>query len=219
MSYFKYYKHLESLFKNNGSQVKFKKNRYLVSSLENSQWVFFLEKGIVQAEFTLSNGTERLIGFFLPGMTFAQSGSFFDFNEGDLEYKAKSDVVAYRLQKDLFLQALSKDSEFNTEYIDLLLRNQIYLINRIVYQGAVDLESKFISWIIFMVKFYGQKNTHGYEFLIALNHYEIANMLHTNRVSINKLINKYKRLNIIKIDKHIITVIDYIKLKELVKKI
>ena len=65
MSYFKYYQEQASFFKKNGRLIKFKKNRYLVNSLEMSQWVYFLESGIVQAEFTLTNGAERLIGFLI----------------------------------------------------------------------------------------------------------------------------------------------------------
>lgn len=218
MSFFKYYQEQASFFKKNGQLIKLKKNRYLVNSLQMSQWVYFLESGIVQAEFTLTNGTERLIGYFLPGMTFAQSGSFYDLSVGCLEYKTKTDAVLYQLPKDIFLKSITKNSKLNAEYIDLLLHNQIYLIDRIVYQGAIDLEDKFLNWIIFMVKFYGEQKEQGFEIIVPLNHNDIANMLHTTRVSINKLINKYKKVNIIQNNKWHIIVTNYSMLLKLANK-
>jgi CRP-like cAMP-binding protein len=60
-----------------GQMVNYRKGEYLANSHDINNWVFFLDQGLVSVGFNSENGDGKLIGYFIPGMTFAQSGSFF----------------------------------------------------------------------------------------------------------------------------------------------
>lgn len=188
----------------NGQEVVYSKDRYLVSVHDESNWVFFLESGQIQVLFGFADGTERLIGYFLPGMTFAQSGSFYDDDGGSLEYRAATEVTVYRIPRQTFLTELANNKKFNAEYMDAVLRNQIFLIDRIVYQGEHTIENKFLRWLCFMAKYYGERTENICRIIIPANQEDIANFLHVTRVSINKLINHHKTTGLLTVShKHI----------------
>src|SRR5690606_8893801 len=110
-----------------GQKMMHKKGQVLVRPEDHNPYLFFLQKGMVSVVFTRQDGQERLIGYFVPGMTFAQSGMFFEDEGGGIEYIAKTTITTYRIHKDDFFDAVKNDSSFNDEYMQLLMRNQIYL--------------------------------------------------------------------------------------------
>lgn len=130
-------------------------------------------------------------------MTFAKSGSFFANNDGFLEYIAKEPCTLFRIKRELFRQTLIDNASFNAEYMDMVLKNQMFLIERIVYQGESGIDMKFLRWIAFMVKYYGEQRGDVNHIAVTTNHQEIANFLHLTRVSVGKVIKKYTALGII----------------------
>lgn len=206
MSFFQYLDVHAKYFKNHGQKITYPKDSFLVSIHDQSPWVFFLDSGTVQIIFGISSGTDRLIGYFIPGMTFAQSGSFYGNSSEALEYKAITPVTVYRILRQDFFQRLTNNSQFYMEYQDAILRNQIYLIDRIVYQGEQSIEKKFIRWIFFMIKYYSSESSNQYKIFVPLTQDDIANFLHVTRASINKLITHHKKAGLLSVKKKIITI-------------
>lgn len=205
MSIFNYSKNHELFFKKNGHEVKIKKGQYLTTHYDESDWVYFLYQGQVLACFSLADGNDRLLGYFLPCMTFARNGSFYNIDSGGIEYKATCDSIVYRLPRKLFLQQLATDKLFNQEYLDQILKTQMLLIDRIMYSGENGIENKFAKWLDFMTKYYGEKTNEGIYIVTPTTQVDIASFLHITRVSANKLVQKYSKAKIIKFDKkHII---------------
>lgn len=205
MSIFNYSKNHELFFIKNGYEVKIKKGQYLTTHYDESDWVYFLYHGQIMASFSLADGNDRILGYFLPGMTFARNGSFYNFESGGIEYKATSDATVYRLPRKLFLQQLATDKLFNQEYLDQVLKTQMLLIDRIIYSGENGIENKFAKWLNFMAKYYGEKTNRGIYIVTPTTQVDIASFLHVTRVSTNKLVQKYLKAKIIKLDrKHII---------------
>ena len=184
---FKYSKSHEAYFKAAGQKVFLKKAQYIVSPHERSGWVYFLAEGLVTVQFSFQDGTERLIGYFLPGMSFAQTGAFFDDSGGDLEYITSTSIVAYRMPFEQFLAHLDEDAEFNKDYIDWLLKVQVLLIERIVYQGEGTLRRKILRWMVFMAKYYGKPLEDGKtQIYIPVTRSTIASFLHVSREGVTK---------------------------------
>lgn len=206
MSFFTYAHEHEKFFTAHGQRVTYKKGQYIVTPLDDSPWVFFLSEGVAQASFVFNDGNERLIGYFLPGMTFAKSGSFFANNDGFLEYIAKETCTVFRIKRELFRQKLIDNTSFNSEYMDMVLKNQMFLIERIVYQGESGIDMKFLRWVAFMVKYYGDQHGKTSNIIVSTNHQEIANFLHVTRVSVGKVIKKYTALGVIDTQKKRIVV-------------
>jgi len=204
--FFDYQTQHEKYFMQHGQKVTYKKGQYIVSPVEESSWVHFLVSGTAQASFSFTNGSTRLIGMFIPGMSFAKSGAFFKDSGGDLEYVALENVVIYRIPQAEFFQILATDALFNQEYMGWLLKTQILLIERIVYQGENTIERKTLRWLLFMAKFYGIPGENGVKVQIPMTHETIANFLHATRESISKTIKRLQDAELIHINKKVITI-------------
>lgn len=211
--FFKHLKHHESFFKKHGELVTFKKGQYLVMASEPSKWVYFLIDGCVLVSFTFDDGVDRLIGYFLPGMTFAQSGSFFNDDGGGLEYCACQTSKVLRVDRKDFLRQLSSDRDFNNDYVDSILRNQIFLIERIVYQGEKGIHNKCIRWLLFMAKYYGVTSGKSVTLIVPVTQETAANFMHATRESASAALGKLKKAGLVTSNKKFITITDIDKLQ------
>lgn len=212
---YKYSRIHEAFFKEHGEQLWYKKGQLLVWPNEQYPWVYFLVSGYVRSSFTLPSGTTRIIGFFRPGTTFAQSGSFFDDDGGKLEYVAETAISLYRIKRSDFFMHLDRDPEFAREYLDMVLRSRIYLIERIVYQGESGIERKFARWLLFMIKYYSVQEKTGCRILIPLTQTTIANFLHITRESANTTMRAFEKKKLLKIHKKHILVPNIDKLQKI----
>lgn len=215
MSFFDYAQHHADFFTQYGQKVVYKKGQYLVVAIDESPWVFFLQSGTVQASFTLADGDERLLGYFISGTTFAKSGSFFADSGGDIEYRAADTVTAYRIRHDMFFDRLRNDGVFAEEYRSMLLKNQIFLIERIVYQGEKTIERKLLRWLLFMAKYYGTPAGSGCRIAVPTSQHDIANFLHASRVSIGNALQALAATKTISIHQRHITIHDIAAVKSL----
>lgn len=184
-SFFPYSKPFARLFKEQGEKVSYEKNQHLIWHNDASDWVFFLENGFVRASFTLPNNTDRILGYFVPGMVFAQSGAFMHERDGMLSYTANTSSTLYRMRHRKFLSLVREDTELLNEYLNMTLRNQLLLIDRILYQGEKGLYAKCVRWLLFMAKFYGEPAGRGCSIPIPLTQETVANFLHATRESVN----------------------------------
>lgn len=196
----------EQFFHKKGEALTYKKGQLLVRGKDPAPWVFFLDKGIVKVTFAAADGTERILGYFLPGMTFAQVGSFFSDPNGSLEYQATVDCAVHRVSRSIFLKQLEHDTVFLSDYSKSIARNNIFLIERIVYQGENGVSAKCIHWLQFMAKYYGKKTKQGCLIDVPLTNYDIANFLHVTRESVNKILRQFEKAGQISINKKYITI-------------
>lgn len=188
-SFFDYQHAHEAFFKQHGAKISYKKGQCLVYAHQESPWVHFLAEGYVNASFGFYDGSERLIGFFLPGMSFAKIGAFFDRDDGSLEYTAVTPVTVYRVPQSLFLEHLKKGGAFNDEYTGWLLKVQILLIERLVYLAQPTMRLRFLHWIAFMKRYYGEETIDNRCVIsIPLTHEVIGGFLHVTRETSGRMI-------------------------------
>ena len=81
--------------------------------------------------------------------------------------------------------------------MNMVLRNQIFLIDRVVYQGENGIHRKLLRWLLFMAKYYGSINNGSAEIIFFLSQEEIANFLHVTRVSVNNTLSFYTKKGVI----------------------
>lgn len=206
MSFFAYAHAHADYFKKHGQKVTYRRGQFLVNMADDSPWVFFLEEGTVKVLFSLSDGSERLIGYFVPGLTFAQSGSFYADSGGSVEYVAVNSVVAWRLPRDTFLEALKNSTPVTADYTDMLLRNQIFLIERIVYQGEQSTRRKLLRWLLFMAKYYSDGGKDRRDITIPLTQNDIANFLHVTRVSVSTALRVLSQQDLVATSRNCLTI-------------
>lgn len=175
----------EDCFFERGELVEFRKGQHIVWQKDKSEWVFFAVSGLVRVSFTLPDQADRIIGYFVPGMVFAQSGSFWGKNDRMLSYVAELPTKAYRMKRKIFLKCLKDNQKVMHEYLNMTLRNQIFLIDRVVYQGEKGLLSKCARWLLFMAKYYGKSKGKRCELTVPLTQETAANFLGATRESVN----------------------------------
>lgn len=204
---FKYSQIHHDFFNEFGEECRYKKGYILVDSSSKASYVYFLKKGIIKATFSSANGDERVLGFFFPGTTFAQSGSFFDNPTSGIVYELVETSDLLRVKSEIFFHQLRANNEFSMDYLQTVLRNNLFLIERVIYQGEKDIKSKFIKWLLFMAKFYGIEGENSSIVIpIPMTQDTIASFMHTSRESINKTILTLKQQNYISIDRKKITI-------------
>lgn len=210
-------KPLKRLFLTHGEKVQFAKNQHLVWHRDKSAWVFFLAQGFVRASFATPGNADRIIGCFVPGAVFAQSGSFIAEHDEHLSYIAETPVQAYRMKQHAYLRFIREDPVLLQEYLALTLRNQIYLIDRIVYQGEKGLRKKCIRWLLFMAKYYGRKEGGACRIEVPLTQETIAKYLHATRESVNVELRALVEEGHIRIERKFVVIRNARKLRALVK--
>lgn len=181
---------------------------------DKSEWVFFLVSGLVRVSFTLPDNTDRVLGFFVPGLIFAQNGSFWGENDGTLSYTAEQPTKVYRMKRTTFLKCLNGNSGAMQEYLHMTLRNQIFLIDRVVYQGEKLLRSKCARWLLFMAKYYGKSRGKRCELTVPLTQETIADFLGTTRESVNITLRELERKGYIELATKKITILNVKKVHD-----
>lgn len=202
----------EAYFKAKGEKIQYKKGFPLVWDKEKVPWVFFLTDGLVRVSLQSTSGPEILIGYFLPGMTFAQSGSSFDIVTKGITYETSTPSTIYRIPIDEFFKDIESNHELTQELLVSAFRNQILLVERIGYQGEKGIKAKFIKWLLFMAKYYGNTNGKEVEIYIPLTQETIGQFVNATRESINKTMSDLAKSGLIQTHKKKITILDLDKL-------
>lgn len=188
-------------FITNGERVSIKKGHVFARKEETHPWVYYLEKGIVQVTFSYGIGNDRLIGYFVPDMMFAQSKIFYEGDSGVLEYSSLTDIQALRIRRNDYMKMVESNHDFCSEYRECLLHNQTYMIDRVVYQAEPNVEKKFLRWVLFMIKYYGV-DTDGIPTIgLKLTQETIADFLFVSRETINKTLIHFIKEGIVGVEK------------------
>ncbi len=216
-SVFTYSKIHETYFHANGERVEYKKDYPLLWSKDRSPWVFFLEQGIIKANVVSNNTFETLLGYFLPGSTFAQSGSFFGLITENVVFEALTPSVLYRVHQEDFLDKLDSDHEFCRDYSQTIAKYNLFLIDRISYQNEKGIRLKALKWLSFMAKYYGEPKDNGYLIYIPMTQETIAKFLHCTRESANKAFSELKNDGLVSTQKRQLLIHDIDAIQELIK--
>lgn len=196
-------------FLKHGEKTQFKKGHQIARPGDKNPWVYFLTEGLVKISFSLDDGSERILGYFTPGTVFAQSGSFYDKPDGGLEYTATTNLMTYRIANKDFKKQIAHDPQFALDYINRLSLNQMYMIDRIVYQGEKGIRTKCIKWLLFMVKYYGEPvSKNQCKIYVPLTQDIAANFLHATRESVSAVMRELSQKGYITSKNKYLTITD-----------
>lgn len=197
----------EKFFKEYGQGKQYKSGYPIVWDKSETDIVFFLESGLVQATLQTQDNSDSVLGYFLPGMTFAQSGSFFNNRTQNLLYESIAPSNVYVMQADLFWEKIYNDFEFGSDYLKCVLKYNLLLIDRIAYINEKGIQRRIARWLLFMAKFYSKEiQNNAYLISIPLKQETIANFLSCSRESVSTTLGEFSRAGYIKIDKKQITI-------------
>lgn len=199
MSDFHSYAHSHLAYlEQHGQKVTYKKGQLLVRRQEESPWIFFIESGYVKMMFTDDVGNERVLGFGIPGMTIAQSGSFYSLPHVELEYEAYTDCVVWRMARGNFIAAMSKDQTMFREWHERILQNHNLLVERILYVAEKQPRRRIIGCLLGMTRYYSLRQPDGsYLIEMPISQDIIASLTHLSRESANRIISELRHRGLI----------------------
>jgi len=195
-------------FEEHSERVLFKKNQLFARKEEIHPWIYYLEEGIVQLSFSYKKGDDRLIGYFVPDMMFAQNRVLYEGDSGVIEYTTATEVQALRVDYKTYIKEVDSNHDFCREYRECILHNQSYMIDRVVYQAEPNVEKKFLRWVLFMLKYYGTEQDGHHMIGMKLTQDAIANFLFVSRETVNKTVTRFVKQGIISVNKKYITLLD-----------
>src|SRR5690606_9125643 len=120
-----------------------------------------------------------------------------------------------RVTRNKFFEQMALDQEFSKDYTTMILRNQLALIDRVVFLGENSLAKRCVRWLFFMAKFYGERDGKSCHITIALTQETVASLLHITRESTGKNLRQLIKNGHIRMEKKRITIIDIHKLQSL----
>jgi CRP-like cAMP-binding protein len=132
---------------------------------------------------------------------------FFEtFSTVHLDYRACEDSRVFRLPREDFLHAMQDNKELSQDYVSALLRNQIFLVERIVYQSEKGVYNKCVRWLLFMAKFYGQITSGGIKIATPITQEIASNFMNVTRESAASALGALKKKKLISIDRKYLTI-------------
>lgn len=209
---------VKAFFEKHGQRLVYDKKQEFIRADDPQPWVYFLDQGIVEVSYAFEDSAgDRLLGYFMKHMVFAQNRSFFNDVEGDLKYRSVEPIVVYRVHRDKFLAELDKSFEFTKEYLQIVLLVRIFTTDLVIYLGEYRIHNRCIRWLLLMAKYYGEQTKDGCRIVVPLTQDTIANFLHVSRESVSKTLREFTKDGHITIKKKYITIADLDKLKALLE--
>lgn len=196
---------IKTFFKRHGQRIGYEKNQTFVRPDDPRPWVYYLDSGFVAATFRFENGTECILGYFIPGTIFAQNRSFYEDDGGGLEYTTATDATIYRLHRDSFLQQVENDRAFNLEYLDNVLLFRIFTTDRAICMAENRIHNRCIRWLMLMAQYYSEPHGKSCRIVVPLTQETVAKFLNVSRESVSKTLHSLVKGGHISIHrKHII---------------
>lgn len=203
---FSYSKIHHDYFRQTGQKARYSKGQLLTRSDEPCPWAFFLEEGLVKVSFSSGDYDQRTLGYFLPGMAFAQSGVLLGKVTRRLTYEAINNVTVYRVETEQFADQLDNDQAFLRDFLRRSQENQLFMIERIIFAGEKDLRRRIAQWLCAMVHFYSIETKRGYEITIPMTQSVIGEFTNATRESVSKVMREYIKRGYISVKHKKITV-------------
>lgn len=121
----------------------------------------------------------------------------------------------YTVPTQVFLTRIQENSSLNQVVMQIMCRKNSILIGRLLSQSSSDSLQRIAQTLVNMATEYGLPTESGLEISIRFSHQDVANLLHTSRVTVTKAFQHLARLNIISRQKNRIVVSDLDRLQQI----
>ena len=125
------------------------------------------------------------------------------------------DSIVYAIPLQTFRTRLEQSPQLNQRVLQILCRKNSLLIGRLLSRSSSASLQRIAQVLVDMVQEYGIETDAGVEISIRFSHQDVANLLHTSRVTVSKAFQTFARLNIIHRNQSQILVQNYPRLKEI----
>lgn len=195
---------------------KYKKKSVIFHEGTNATSVYFILDGLVKTFKIDENGNKHIISFLKKGDGFPHTNIFEHFL-----YPATAETIIDSLLLSMsietFEQLLIDTPALSLQMIRTLGEKIRQLQFKLQQLASQDVQDRAISFLLRLADHYGEWKDDFVHIDIPLTHQELADAIGSSRETVNRLISQLRKENIVKIERHRLTIIDYQKLKERVK--
>lgn len=195
-----------------GTQFKYQKGEYIIRPGEVPNSVFYIEEGLVKAFDITKYGEENLLivrkSHEIFPLIWALTGE-----ERHVIYQAMGPVTVYRLDRNVYLSALAKDTNLLPPLLDIIVEQYKIHSERILNLEYRTVRERVISFLLTMSRRFGEKHEKGIAISIPLRHQDIASSVNASRETTSRELSRLERQGLIKNSQLTIILLDPDKLQ------
>ncbi len=174
---------------------------------ESGEAFYYLKSGRVKISKTTPEGGEQILKLVEPGTVFAEAILF-----SDEDYPATARVLEDTrvgvIKKEDFEAMITEQPALAIRLLKLINARLREAQLKIKEMGLLDTHSRTASLLIRLARTYGREDGQQIAFELNLNRQELASMIGTTRETITRILSKFRRLGIIKIEGDRITIVN-----------
>jgi len=190
-----------------GITRKLEKGDYIFRSGESSGGVYFLKSGKVKVSHLASSGKEVILWFCFGGDIFGLAESM---QCGEREVNAfaceQSEILS--IPQDKFNSFLFKNPQVMFLLLQVMTSRLRCLSETLANVAGEQVSKRFARLLFWLCARYGRSEGDCMVMNVQLTHQEIADMIGATRQTVTSLMGDYRRNGILKINEHVIHIIN-----------
>ncbi|HET7658624.1 MAG TPA: Crp/Fnr family transcriptional regulator [Bacillales bacterium] len=189
------------------------KRQYIFMEGEQREAVFFIQSGAVKTFKIDESGHEQVINILDKDEMFPHIG-FFETNPYPATAEAieKTELLIIRI--DDFDNLLTQHPVIALKVMKIMGQKILMLQQRIQELISQDVEHRLVRVLIRLARESGRKEGNGVHIHMPITNQDLANMVGSTRETVNRLLNSYKKANLLEATRQGISIHDVDRLKQ-----
>jgi len=189
------------------------KNNFLFRMGENLKSVYAIRSGSFKTYLTNPDGTEQIVGFFLPGELLGMDA--ISDNEHRCSAKALETSSVCEIPFD-HLESLARDIPNLQHQLFRLMSKEIQQDQNAMFLLAqMSAETRLASFLLGMSERLNKRGYAANEFNLSMSRGDIANLLGMAVETISRLLSHFQDDSLLEVERKHITILDVAKLRQL----
>lgn len=180
----------------------YKKGQVIVSEGDILYHAYYVVKGLVQYQLQTYHGHTRIVCIVGPGRFFGM-GPMFDGSPVDNSVETMEGSLIYKLSRNDIFNVIYQDPELTRDIIVNLNSKIRCAFNLIGVLSLMDPKERLIHCLYSIIQSYAVAEDDGwYTIPVELSHAELGEMIGVHRVTVCRILNQWKKLELLKFEKN-----------------
>lgn len=193
---------------------QYPKGRIIFTEGEPGEAIYLLKSGLIKLTKHLEDGREHILHFVHPGEIFAEVVIF---NGGDFPATAEvqEDALVGVIRNRDIEDLIQVNPRVAVELLRIMSRRLRAAQDKLMNLALHDTLRRLAFTLLKMAEENGVPDKRGLVLNLNLTNQELANLIGTTRETVNRILNGFKRDNIIKVDRQQLILLNQKKLEDL----
>ena len=192
-------------------EVQFREDQTIFEDQEIADALYIIKDGSVRIEQTYRDGRRKTLAVLTKENFFGEM-AIITGGRRCASATSQGSATLIRVEKDAFMSCLEKNAELSLNILLVVCRRLQAADKEISNLTFQNLPGRIVQKILELGEQFGQLDEHGLTIQLSLTHYDLADMVGTNRESVSKYLSKFKKEGSIAVNHKRITILDRSKL-------